>query len=508
MASKRKLGINFDTDALSIVEIEKRGVVARYYIPYLDSQDKAEVVEVADQIRLAAILQKTLREKAIKTDELLATIPANDVLLRSFLIPSLPQREVKAAIDFEARKYVPIKLDLLYFDYLLQKVKDKNVKKLKTHFVGIKKEILDKFTYALEQSNLKVASIETSPFSLFRILIYKKLIKLNSSIVIIEAGEEEGNICIIEKGFPQLIRDFKLTAVSKDVYAKEPETLSSILNKEVRLSFDYYLRQSPRAVVNQIFVFTESKDGISKESLNKEFNVPVTIIDVNEIFGSREDIKLGELKAFGAALGSFVPTPIKIDFYSKRKALEIKEKKEEIEIQEIQVSPKAVIRTAIVSAICILLFYLFVDYSQISRLKSNLDMLVKKRSSLRQKVSSLELLDLQSIKSDYEEQITVLNEAKKVTYLTPLLNTLPAIIPKGVWLNKIDFRIEPNIVLKMDGKAYQVDESQQIDSVNRLLTSLKASPEFKKVFSFMDFDFIRQASLDEVAVTEFSITCK
>ena len=197
MATKKLLGINFGLDALDIVEIEKLKILSTYHVPYIETKDKAEVTEVADEIRLAAVLQKTLRDKKIGTLDSIISVPSSEILLRSFSIPNLPKNEIKAVVDFEARKYIPIKLDELYFDYLLQKVKEKKVKKLRTHFIAVKKDVLKKFVYALEQSNLKVASIETSPFSLFRLLLYKKLLKANSNIAIIEVGRQEGNICII-----------------------------------------------------------------------------------------------------------------------------------------------------------------------------------------------------------------------------------------------------------------------------------------------------------------------
>ena len=103
-----------------------------------------------------------MRDEGVETKELVATIPSKEVLLRSFLIPPLPKGEINTAVNFEARKFVPIKLEELYFDYLIQKTKLKGSKKLKTYFIGIKRDILKKFIYALEQSNLEILSMETS----------------------------------------------------------------------------------------------------------------------------------------------------------------------------------------------------------------------------------------------------------------------------------------------------------------------------------------------------------
>lgn len=508
MTSRRKLGINFGPENLSIVEVEKQRIIRHYHIPFMELQDKAEVVDVADQIMLAAVLQKTLRDKSIKSDEIIATVPSKEVLLRSFLIPVLPQREVKSVIDFEVRKYMPIKLDLLSFDYVLQKVKEKGGAKFKTHFIGIKKEILDKFIYALEQSNLKIICIETAPLSLFRVLAYKKLAKIDSNIAIVEANKNEGSICIIEKGFPHLIRDFKLATISKDIYTKEQETIFAVLNKELRQSFDYYRRQTGKSEIDHIFIFSEENDELIKDHLSREFNIKTSFIRPDEILGLKEEIKIGELKAYGAALRSFFAQAIAIDLYKKKNAVEQKEKKEEVEIPEAPISVKTAIRTAVISVVFILLFYLFVDYSQMTALKNKLDSLSKRRLSLKHKLSSLNLTDLQSIKNVYEEQINALTEVKKTTYATPLLNILPSLIPNGAWLARIDLRLDPELIFKLEGKAYLEEEAEQIKAVNKFASNIKENTEFKKIFSTIDLDYVKQSMIDDFAVSEFGITCK
>jgi len=506
MATKKKLlGVNFGQDSLDIVEIEKQKILSIHHAPYLETKDKAEVTEVADEIRLAAILQKALRDRKIETVDSIVTVPSKEILLRYFSIPVLPKNEIKTAIDFEARKYVPIKLDDLYFDYLLQKTKEKGAKKLRTHFLAVKKEILKKFIYALEQTNLKTSTIETSPFSLFRVLLYKKLTKANSNLAIIEVGKQEGSICIIDRGFPELIRDFKFTSVSKDIYSQVPDNLSYHLYNEVRLSFDYYRIQSQKENVSQIFLFTDEKDVQLKDNLNKEFNIPVIAINAKEILEAGENVTTGTLKAFGVAIRDFVSSPITIDLSKKREVLEAKEKIE-VEVTEVPVSPQSVIKTGIIAACFVLLFYLFVDFSQISALNSKLKGLSQQRTEMKHKLGTLDLVRLQNIKGEYEEQVQILKEAAEITYLTPLLNALPSLIPKGVWLTNISFSFDPVSSFKLEGKAYFEDESKQINFVNRFFNNIKDNNDFRNSFNKIDLDFIKQQISGEFEVTEFGIT--
>jgi len=505
MATKKSLGINFGLDALDIIELDKQKILQYYHIPYLETQDKAEVTEVADEIKLAAVLQKAIRDKKIETTDAIVTVPSSEILLRSFLIPILPKNELAAAIDFEARKYVPIKLDDLYFDYLLQKTWDKRTRKFKTHFIGIKKEILQKFIYAIEQSNLKAPLIETAPLSLFRTLLYKRLTKQNSSLAIIEVAKQQGSICIIDNGFPELIRDFNFTAISKDIYAQEPDTLSSHLNKEIRLSFDYYRRQSQKEQVSDIFLFTDEKDEQIKDNLNKEFGIPVTVIDAKEILGLAAEVSIGTLKAFGVAIRNSVTAPISIDLLRKRKVTEVKEKIE-VEAPVVAISPKSAMQTAIISACFILLFYLFVDFSQISKLKNELKNLTQQRQAIKHKLGALNLLELQNLKNTYQEKIQILKEAQQIVYLTPLLNALPSLLPDGVWLTRINFNFDPVASLNLDGMASLDDESKQINFVNRFFNNMKENKEFKQVFNQINLDFVRKKTVDEFNATEFRIT--
>jgi len=343
---------------------------------------------------------------------------------------------------------------------------------------------------------------------LFRVLVFKKLVKMNSSIAIVDVSKNEGSICIVEKGFPQLIRDFKFTAISRDTYAREPESISSLLNKEIRLSFDYYRRQSPKEEVDHIFIFSEEKDESIKENLIKELNIQASLLRPNEVLGLREEIKIGELKAYGASLGSLVASVKPIDLYKKRKTVEPKEKKEGEEMPEIPISLKSVVRTSVIAVVFILLFYLFVDYSQVMGLKNQIDSLSQKRLSLKHKLSSLDLSELQNIKTNYEEQINSFKEAKKVTYVTPLLNALPALVPRGIWLGRADLRLNQGFIFKIEGRAYLEDENEQINAVNKFLANIKENPEFKKISNTVGLDYIRQSTVDKFAVREFSITCK
>ncbi|MBM3251547.1 MAG: PilN domain-containing protein, partial [Candidatus Omnitrophica bacterium] len=194
-----------------------------------------------------------------------------------------------------------------------------------------------------------------------------------------------------------------------------------------------------------------------------------------------------------------------IDLLRKRKVTEVKEKIE-VEAPVVAISPKSAMQTAIISACFILLFYLFVDFSQISKLKNELKNLTQQRQAIKHKLGALNLLELQNLKNTYQEKIQILKEAQQIVYLTPLLNALPSLLPDGVWLTRINFNFDPVASLNLDGMASLDDESKQINFVNRFFNNMKENKEFKQVFNQINLDFVRKKTVDEFNATEFRIT--
>ncbi|MFC1703626.1 pilus assembly protein PilM [Candidatus Omnitrophota bacterium] len=496
------LGINFGVNAFDIVEMEKNNIIRNFHVDYEDKEQQS-IIEVTDEIKLTALLQKTLNTKKIETKEVVAALPSEEVLLRSFLIPPVTKNELQGAVEFEARKFIPFRLEELYFDFVTQKFKDPKLKRLKTSFAGMKKETLEKFQYILEQSNLKILSLEPASFSLLRLFLYKKIIKREETISIIEISQERGSICIIEKGCPQLIRDFKFRHMARQLDTDDVDNLIARLKNEIHVSFDYYNRQFSRDAITKIFFFASDKFESAVENVKKELDIPV--VPISEYLELKSDFDFGAYKAYAAALRQTFRSQADINLLRKRDVLE---EKPRIAVSELPIDVAMLVRTSIV-AVLFVAFIFTAGSMRVAPLKSRLAKIEKQRLQLDPKFSSATIPQLDKLKIQYENEMQTLTELKQDRYVTPLVNALPRLIPQGVWVENFDFSEKKGqFSLRISGNAYSKEKSEEIRMVNAFVSNLQNNAMFAKKFNQIKLGSVSQGRVETWTVSRFLINCK
>ncbi|MDO8488933.1 MAG: pilus assembly protein PilM, partial [Candidatus Omnitrophota bacterium] len=205
------LGIYFGIRDICLVETSGKKIVNNIRLPH-PNLAMAELEEkVPSDIKLMAMLKDAFRTYHISAEEAFFCLSGQDLVIRTFEIPLLPLSELKGAVNFEAKKYIPFKLEELDYDFqVLFNKKDKTSLVL---FVGIKKEILANYISIAKQLNLKVSMLEYSAFSILRFL---KLSGLKETGVVANLcfdlnNEDESNFTVFENGFSLFSRDFVLS---------------------------------------------------------------------------------------------------------------------------------------------------------------------------------------------------------------------------------------------------------------------------------------------------------
>lgn len=509
MAIKKHIALYFSSEALSLAELNRHNLLNHYHIPYdiLTTEERDTTAVLTEEIRLTAVLQKTLRDNKIVTPECFASLPVKDIILRSFFIPQMASQEIVGAVEFEARKYIPFKLDELVYDFQATKVKEPGAKKLRILFVGIKKDILAKYFYILEQTNLKIASLEPSPISLLRILTQKKLIASNRSCAVIEVEQEQGNIIILDKGLPQFIRDFKLMPAATNITESPGEDSSYVrLLNEVRVSLDYYRRQFPQGVFDKIIFCSERDVKGWAENLQKELNLPVAFLKPQDVLGLKEYVDIGLLKAVGAGIKDYVNMPITINLSQKRITSESKEAKPIKPFLEASLSITSIIRWALGVAAGVFLVYIF-SMRPVWDLKTR----INKVSQVNSKYSNKTSEELRNLAAELNKKILALTQISTRKYVTAMFAVFAKELPSGAWINNFDLRynaVDKSINLTLKGSVYSEEVGSQIDSVNRFLENLKNDAQFSQNFKSIELNFVNQSNAGEFPVTNFEIVCR
>jgi len=505
------LGIYFGTKDINLVEISGRKILNNIRLPHpkLEMFDLEE--KVPTDVKIMALLKDAFRSYRINASEATFCISGQDLVIRTFEIPLLPQSEMRNGVSFEAKKYIPFKLEDLIFDF--QVLFNKKNKTNLVLFVGIKKEIFANYVSFAKQLNLKINVLEYSAFSVLRFL---KLAGLRDNGVIASIcfdsnNEDESNFTVFENGFSLFSRDFDFVgepagfeqAVESDPIQKQNKFIN-----EIRISFDHYNRMFPDKVVKNIFVISDKESHPGLKTLFTEFSIPVRFVETQKVLGKATSYSSILVKSFAVALFKSASIKIKINLIGSR--LKVARAAAAGNLFALFEGVKLDLRYIFLGAIvCIAVFGYGLMRTQATQ--QELVAIKNKRVKISTVPASDSVEELSIISSKYKKKIAALdNLVKNQMYVTPMLSTIPRALPKGVWLESFNLGQSKNVPMELvlNGGVYLEDGDQEFESVNIFLTNLKKDPVFSKYFKEIAISFIDRKIVEKKNIAVFKIICK
>ncbi|MCX5701827.1 MAG: pilus assembly protein PilM [Candidatus Omnitrophica bacterium] len=509
------LGIYFGPQIICIVETKAKqlinniGILRSKAINVEPSEEK-----VTDEVKIAGLIKEELKNRHIEAKEAILTLSGKDLIIRSFLIPILPHEELFSAVNFEVRKYIPFKVEDLISDY--QCHLDKTIKKNRVLFVGIKREIFEKYLNIIKELGFKISSIEYSAFSVLKFLklsdVREKGIIANINIDLVET--DEINFVVLEDGFPLFSRDITLAAGGREAgEAKEanPNLVLEKLKREIRISLDYYDRTFPTKTIKKIFFLMDQDFRPDLEAFIKEATgLSIQFINfnkaVNRYIGKPIPFSLSFIKAYCSSLTK-VETAVKINLLT---AKEKTAKKISTEFKSKSALPFSFKPNLILSMVCLLLCIVtfFFGVYRILPLQKDL----KNMKAMHPEVSAA------SLQANYDEVANTYNNVKariksigdvirQQLYFSEVLDVLPRVMPESIWLIEISFnKAENQAELTMRGTAFLDDSNKELELVNTFLARLKESQVFNKYFRNIEIVSVDYGQVKNV--TSFIITCR
>lgn len=208
------LGIDVGASLIKIVELEledKRYKLVNYAIfpleKYLlrgNSADDLGSLKIPTE-EMAEILQRCVKEAKFKARQVCISIPVRLSFSTLIDLPDMPDREVAAAIPFEARKYIPVPTSEVVLDWSVVNPLTKKPGR-QVLLIAVPKEIVRDYGEMVQLAGLKLKAIEGETFSLSRVLVGND----KSSIVLIDAGARSVNISIIDGGHIRIIHNLEM----------------------------------------------------------------------------------------------------------------------------------------------------------------------------------------------------------------------------------------------------------------------------------------------------------
>ena len=510
------LGIYFGPKVITLVETKGRKVVNDIQIKrsVLSSGEIEE--KVPDEVKIVALFKEELRKSQIEAKDATISLSGKELIMRSFEIPLLPANEIPSAVNFEAKKYIPFKVEDLFSDFQVQV--DKTSRRNQVLYTGIKKEVLDKYISIMNQLNLKINTLEYSAFSTLRFL---KLINIaNKGIAAVItmdlAEQDEVNFTILENGFPLFSRDITLSEEVNEFLPEEtlnPTVMMEKLKSEIRVSLDYYQRKFGSKKINRVFFIANEEYRSEIETLFKEIALPAQYINIGRYLGKHQFFSLGFVKSYGASLFNIIKTNLKLNILaSKAKAKAQKEAVvEQIELAALLRGLKISPVFLIIGVFMCIVTLVFGIYNQIPVHKEIRDVLLV-RPQVQGILPEASYEELVAINEDYKKKLnTTDNLVNKQLYLTEVMDVIPRLLPNDARLINFNFSNKGDDdkgELRLQGIVYLGDSDKELKIVNSFLATLKENTIIKKYFRNVSLQNIDHRQFDKANVTVFVFSFK
>ncbi len=206
------MGIDIGSSSIKVVQLKKekeRAILQTYgelsISGYADNGEVGKAFVVVDT-KLSDALKDVLREAQITVKKAVVSIPLKNSFLTTMEMPLLSDQEMKEAIPYEARKYVPIPLSEAMIDWWIMPPMSmdsaaSSIGSPKRDFVSVflaavPKEVVEKYESILKKVGLEISGFEIEVFSFARSAIKRDL----GSVLLIDLGASSMRLIIADGG--------------------------------------------------------------------------------------------------------------------------------------------------------------------------------------------------------------------------------------------------------------------------------------------------------------------
>ncbi len=450
-----------------------------------------------------ALIVETFRQNKIPLTSINLSLPTNEIIFRSFIVPWMPASELKDVIEFEATKYIPFALKELAYAYQAQTFSEGSSKRIRVIFTAVKKDSLANYVGILEQAGFEVEVIEPSTISLIRVLSQRKLIPDNQTVVLIEKGKEWGKVIVVNSNAPQFVRDFSIKSSAPD-NTDDKSMLNQFLS-EIRISLNYFTRQDSHLDIKEIILLSSTDEKDLAASIATETGISTTSMTTQSILQDSTITQLGILNAFGNSLANNADPTLSYNFSAKKqKAVKIK-----TQITKKDFSAGSVIKVA---SVCIPLIAIsfFLSNGIVEGPRNKVESL-KKQLGIYQE-STVEKMKEKTEK--IEQKIKNYKEIRITSEVGEYLALIPSLLPDGTWIKTMDITYPSwgtnatKKTIEISGYAYLEKTKEQFRLVNKTLSVFKNNKKLSGDFSDIDLVTVKVERLNDYATTFFKIKCQ
>lgn len=205
----RMLGVDIGTSSVKIVELAKAGEILELS-NYGEHSETQGVLQSSSlkvlSTQVAEVVKEILKETGIKERKAAIAVPMFAGFSTVITLPRMPDEELGQAVIYEAKKYVPLPLSEVKFEWSKIERETQNKDKVDLMIVAVTNELISRYQEIARLSGLDLRYIELDVFSLSRALVRKG----DGSTLIIDIGSLSTILVMVEGDWPMHTRNLEV----------------------------------------------------------------------------------------------------------------------------------------------------------------------------------------------------------------------------------------------------------------------------------------------------------
>ncbi len=512
-------GLHIDKHGIELVQIARQfgslKVIGASYIPVAASGGDDQT----NRETLVKSIQQLFRQSGVHPGAVVTALPVDEAMVRYFEMPAVPKKDWATAIRFEGKKYIPFRLDDIVSSYYVQPIAPKS-NTMKVIFVVAKQQSLGGYLGMLQAANVKVASVEAIPFSLWRLYRLLEKPSKDQAAVVVYVGPESACVNVMHRYGLQLTRDVALgrlgvavaevaagashDATASGVGIGAGESLGDLLLSEIRLTMDYYRKRFSAEQIGRIVLCGLEECEGCIEMLGKELGLPVRFWKLDRDLGLKGRSVGSLVLAAGFALRGTMSGTAWIDLV-ERKALS-----KPVVADKIR---HTLTREAVVACAILIVWVFWLQHQQ-RQLQAELISVSAQRLAVPLPHGTpMTVPDLTSLAGQFEQRSQSFERMiGQYLPLTHRLGYLGEVLPEGVWLTGLvyDERSGRDVqrvarICTLNGLVFLQDSQDEIRAINRLISNLRGHVQFFNGLNQANLVTVQRKSVNDCDVTHFEV---
>ncbi|HAJ44692.1 MAG: Type IV pilus assembly protein PilM [Candidatus Azambacteria bacterium GW2011_GWE1_42_9] len=282
---KSHLGIDIGTLSIKIVEISDdngRPKLENYaMLTNYDLMTQEAQIKKAFGGKAKIMLERLLKEAGMSAAEVNMSVPIFSSFLTVMDLPKMSDLELANAVQFEAKKYIPVSLDTVAIDWsVIGSSANGNTLVL---LIAIPRELINEYTVIAKETSLKLLAIELETVAAARALIGNDPVPT----MLVDMGSRDTTVSVVDGGHLQISHSIEMSG----------EDLTRALAKGLNIDW----RRAEELKKQTGLKIGESGDQVASILFPLLNTVTDTIISLMGIYFSKANKKIEKLIIYGGA---------------------------------------------------------------------------------------------------------------------------------------------------------------------------------------------------------------